>query len=429
MLKNACFIILATLFYGLAVKAETAWDNPAVLCPEEILPRGFDCLDLSAVSDPYLEFPPTLSKEEVDDWTNNKSADLRLCRNLEVIKREKIKPGSFSEYNLKGAWMVIDGATFVKEKLEAILAASVKYGIPPQILIGALKQESGLSSIGVAPDGGNYSCGIAQMNIQEWCESINQLPKEQRAELGWPVIKCDGATLPTEVIKPFYEIALKKNSGIKTSYQMTASDYDGITAADVGLDENTFVAANSFLHNCQNFVLSIDFKARILKNLFDRFVPKSLREAELYSASSGLTFPRQCQSAYPVAAYPLHTGWLLAVAMYNAGPVQAKLLGHYYHVVNNEFPVLNPLDLIEALFWGGKWKEGTDSVVFSDQNGREFSQRWYKSCVVQKHVARVIQHVTIFSETIARPLDLEGCKITVPDYRQVSSGVYFGSDK
>ncbi|MDD4974140.1 MAG: hypothetical protein PHY93_07295 [Bacteriovorax sp.] len=424
MLKNTCFIILATVIYVITAKAEIAWENPAVLCPEEILPRGLDCLDLSGVADPQVEFPSTLSKEEISDWTNNKTADLRLCRNMEVLNREKINPGTFSENNLKAAWMVVNGAIFVKEKLDAIIAASVKYGIPPQILIGALKQESGLSTIGVAPDGGNYSCGMAQMNIQEWCESINQLPKEKRDERGWPVISCDEATLPTDAVKPFYEMALKRNTGIKQSYQMLASDYDGITAVDVGMEENLFLATYSFLHHCQDFSLSIDFKARILKNLFDHFVPKSLREAELYSASSSFgTFPRHCERAYPVAAYPLHTGWLLAVAMYNAGPVQAKLIGHYYHVVNNEFPLINPLGLIEALYWGGKWKAETDSIIFYDQNGKEFTQRWYKSCVVQKHVARVIQHVTIFSENIARSLDLEGCKNVVPENRQISSGV------
>jgi hypothetical protein len=418
-MQNKYMLLIFSLMLIGSANAETDWKNPAILCPEEALPRGLDCPDFSSVTDVYTQFPASLSKEEITDWTTNKPLDLRLCRNKEVLLREKIRPGSFPDSNLKGAWMIVDGGNSIKEKLLVVNDASVKYGIPPHILIGALKQESGMSSIGVAPDGGNYSCGMAQMNIQEWCESMNKLPEEKRAELGWPQISCE--SLPTNIIKPFYDIALKRNAGIKTSYQMTAADYKDITATDVNLSENVFMASHSFLQHCQDFSLAITFKAQILKDLFVNFVPQSLKVAELYSASE--TFPRTCEKSYPVAAYPLHTGWLMAVAMYNAGPVQAKLVGHYFKVQNNEFPSINPLGLIEALHWGGKWKPDTDTVVFQDQKGKEFTQRWYKSCVVQKHVAKVIQHVTMFSQTIAKSLDLEGCKPTIPEYRKVSSGI------
>ncbi|MDO9182948.1 MAG: hypothetical protein Q7U04_11100 [Bacteriovorax sp.] len=147
-----------------------------------------------------------------------------------------------------------------------------------------------------------------------------------------------------------------------------------------------------------------------------------MKEAELYS--EGKTFPRTCKNTYSSTAYPLHTGWLLAVAMYNAGPQQAKVLEHYYQVKKNKFPAINPLNLVEALHWGGKWKKGTDNVVYKDQEGDKYTQRWFKSCIVQRHVARVIQHVTAPLESIAKSLDQEGCKTTgVPEYRQISSGI------
>ncbi|MBC7539190.1 MAG: hypothetical protein H7281_10240 [Bacteriovorax sp.] len=422
------FLITLLCLHALPAMSATSWDNPAVLCPEEILPRGLTCLDFSHVENAYTDFPDETTKEEMLDWRNNKAADLKVCRNLEVIRREQVKAGSFSAATLEQAWMVVDGGKQVKEKLEAIEAASLKVGIPPQVLIGAMKQESLLSSLGVSPDGGNYSCGMAQLNIQEWCQSMNRLPEADKTALGWPAISCDESVLPTDIIKPFYDIAIK-NIGTRAGYQLAAEDFNGITAQDVvgsfsssNIQDKRYQAVTSFVHNCQNISLSISFKAQTLKGLYDNFVPKSLKDAELYT--EGKTFPRACKNAYTSRAYPLHTGWLLAVAMYNAGPGQAKLLGHYYQVKDNKFPAINPLGLIEALHWGGKWKKGTDNVLFKDQDGNKLTQRWFKSCIVQRHVARVIQHVTLPAESIAKSLDQEGCKMTgVPEYRQVSSGI------
>jgi hypothetical protein len=427
-MKSYLLVTLTLCLHAMPAMSATSWDNPAVLCPEEILPSGLACPDFSRVENPYTDYPDAMTKEEITDWKNNKAADLKGCKNSEVIRREQIKAGSFSAATLEQAWMVVDGGKQVKEKLDAIQAASLKYGIPPQVLIGAMKQESLMSSLGVSPDGGNYSCGMSQLNIQEWCQSMNRLPDEEKAALGWPSISCDETILPTDIVKPFYDIAIK-NAGNRPSYQLSSEDFRGITAKDVtasfsnsSIQDKRFQAVTSFVNNCQNIALSISFKAQTLKSLFDNFVPKSLKEAELYTA--GKTFPRVCKNAYTTKAYPLHTGWLLAVAMYNAGPLQAKLLGHYYQVKNNNFPAINPLGLIEALHWGGKWKKGTDTVVFKDQDGNKLAQRWFKSCIVQRHVARVIQHVTLPAESIAKSLDQEGCKMTgVPEYRQVSSGI------
>ena len=410
--------------------ASTSWDNPAVLCPEEILAKGLTCLDFSRVVDVYSDFPDETTPAEIKDWKNNKAADLRLCRNQEVLRREKINSGSYSPATIESAWMVVDGGKQVNEKLAAIQEATTKFGIPPQVLIGALKQESLMSSLGVSPDGGNYSCGISQLNIQEWCQSISHLSKEEKVTYGWPEISCDENTLPTNIVKSFYDIAVKNLNG-RPSYQLTSEDFKGIKSEQVesqfppgnnDLQSKRFLAVSSFVNNCQNISLSINFKAQTLKSLYDQFVPKKLKEAEQYI--DGKTFPRACQNVYPTKAYPLHTGWLLAVAMYNAGPMQVKLLGSYYQVKNNNYPALNPLDLIEALHWGGKYKSGTDSVFFKDQDGNTLSQRWFKSCIVQRHIARVIQHVTIPAESIAKSLDQAGCTVTgVPEYRQISSGI------
>jgi hypothetical protein len=428
-MKKSMFCFFAILnIYSQSGSAAIAWDNPPVLCPEEIFPKGLPCPDFSRVEDPYSDFPIEVSKEEKFDWKNNKAADLRICRNKEVLRREHLKSGSFPAATIELAWMIIDGGKKVTEKVDAIIAASKKYGMPPQVLIGAMKQESLMSSLGVSPDGGNYSCGLAQLNIQEWCQGMNQLSAEKRAAQGWPSINCDSDTLPTDIVKPFYDIAIK-NIGERPSYKLSSDDFAGISFKDVNKRffvtnsaKNRFQAVRSFVNNCQNIALSVDFKALALKNLFDNYVPKDLKNANLYTA--GETFPRACKTTYPSNAYPLHTGWLLAVAMYNAGPLQAKIVGSYFNVKDSHFPSITPTDLVEALHWGGKWKKNTLSLEFHDQTGKPFGQSWFKSCIVQRHIARVIQHVTLPSASIAKPLDREGCNQTiVPDYRKHTSGV------
>lgn len=419
MVKTILFIFLIS--FSAQTLAQVNWDNPPVLCPEETMPKGYECPDLSNVGDPYVDFPAHFSEEEKYDWNFNKAADLKLCRHKEILRREKEKPGTYSEGTLKSAWLVVDGGKDIPEKLDALFKASAEFQIPPQILIGALKQESLLSSIGVQPDGGNYSCGIAQLNINEWCESVNGMSAEEKTMLGWPVIQCDTKLLPTESVKAFYEVALKKSTMSKPGYQMTAADYESIGPGDVNVPENVFFAVKSYLNHCQDFRISIRFKAKILKALFENFVPTAIKNNETYE--KGKTFARSCERPYPSVHFPLHSGWLLATAMYNAGPVQAKIVGHYFKVQNYQFPLINPQELIESLHWGGKWKEGTDTLIFYDQKGKEYSQKWLKSCIVQRHVARVIQHVTVPGNEIVKSLEQDGCKTTVPLYRQLSSGV------
>ena len=437
--KKLMLVSLVMAANIVSAHAEIDWQNPAVLCPEEVLPKGLPCPDFTQVKNPLTDFPVSLSAEERNDWKNNKLPDLRSCRNREVMRREALKPGTFSAGVLENSWMLADSGNNVSEKLNAIEEASKKFGVPPQILIGAMRQESLLSSLGITPDGGNYSCGMAQLNIQEWCQSMNSLPKNKQEELGWPAgIKCDSDELPTDIVKPFYDFA-RRNARNRPDYLFTAEDFKGITYKDVKhghgllrifsklfsknkMNKKTFAAVNSFVQNCQSIPLSVSAKAQALKSLFDNFVPAELKNAEQYT--NGKTFPRACANPYPVSAYPLHTGWLLAVAMYNAGPLQPKIVRHYYKAQNTEFPRINPLELIEALHWGGKWKEKGVNIAITNQKGDELTQIWYKSCIVQRHVARVIQHVTIPSESIAKALDVEGCKKdSLPEYRKYSSGV------
>lgn len=446
MLKQALLTLTLAVHAANLAAATIAWDNPPVMCPEEIFAKGLKCPDFSNVEDVYADYPDDFSKADIQDWKNNKAADLKVCRNKEVLKRAAVKTGTYSPATLENAWMIVDGGNNVDEKLKAVEEASKKYELPPQILIGAMKQESLMASLGISPDGGNFSCGMSQLNIQEWCQAMNSLTNAEKDSFGWPAdIECDSDALPTNIVKPFYDIAVK-NLGTRPSYQLAASDFKGITAdqvtaafpsANKSLQEKRFQAITSFVNNCQNIPLSINFKAKTLRGLYDHFVPSKLKEQELYAP--GKTFNRACRSPYTSKFYPLNTGWLLAVAMYNAGPQQAKVVEYYFQTKSDSLPAMNPLDLIEALHWGGKWKPGTDSLVFTNMDSdskpgkkgwfkkndsNEFTQSWFKSCIVQRHVARVIQHVTLPAESIAKSLEVGGCTATgVPQYRQNSSGI------
>ncbi len=417
------------VFISFSVQAQ--WDNPAVLCPEEILPQNIACLDLTHVKNPSIDFPDGMSADEKFEWTHKHFSDLNLCRAQELLNRETKRPGSFTPLQAELSWMTVDGGKDVPLKLQSILNASKKYQIPPQILIGALTQESLLASLGVAPDGGNYSCGIAQLNIQEWCGGISLVSGADRERLGWPQLGEMGCgDLSPSLLAPFYEIALSR-LGTRPDYKMTSTDFAGITidqiqgkwpAASTEIQTTRFMAVTSFLKNCQDISLSIPFKAQTLKSLFNLYVPNALKFQQTYTTRE--TFNRSCKDPYPTKFYPLHTGWLLAVAAYNAGPRQTQLLEHYFQIQHNNFPELSPLDLIEALHWGGKVKESNRRVIFVGQNGTLNSQAWYKSCVVQRHVARVIQHVTEPGKSIARSLEQAACSQgEVPHYRVISSGI------
>lgn len=421
------FLLKVSLILTFPLTVLASWENPNVVCPEDAFPKGVTCPDLTTVRDPLLEFPSEMTPEERQEWTRVYPVDLKVCRHQEVLRREKERPGSFTPLQIQIAWMTTQGGLEAAEKLTAVMSASKKHTIPPHVLIGAITQESLLSSLGISPDGENFSCGIAQLNVQEWCQSLATLTPAERERMKWPAIAC--GDLSPVMVKPFFEIA-RTRIGARPEYQINSGDFKGITLSQViaglppgdqALQESRFKAITSFIQNCQDVSVSISLKGHTLKTLFQRYVPSKIRNDEMYDA--GTTFGRSCREPYPSKYYPLHTGWLLAVAMYNAGPVQIKLIEHYYRVQNSAYPELNPLDLIDALHWGGSARAGSTRIHFSGQDGKAYSQSWYKSCVVQRHVARVVQHVTRPNYVIARSIEQVPCaRDSVPTYRRKSSG-------
>lgn len=418
---------------------ETAidWANPPVACIEDLVPKFYPCLDLANVTSPFGDLPVGMSEAETKFWTVDHRADLSLCRAEEVQRREAATPGSQTASAKETAWMWVKQAEDLPTKITAIYDAAETADMPPQILFGALKQESLLSNLGITVDGANFSCGIGQVNLLEWCAYLNSLPPGEQIAMGWPVgISCGVETLSTELVRPFYEIALKKLSG-RPDYELTPAEFADIHANKVvgrfppgrpELQIDRFLAVTNFVKYCSDVHYGIAAKGHELRRLFDTSVPAALKTIQVYAPSE--TFPVRCQRPYASEYYPLNTGWLLADAIYNAGDREVSVLEYYFRMTKPTYETgaawktFTPTKLIEGLHWGGTWNKRTRKIEYANVYGIPNSQTWFKTCVVQRHIASVIQYAALPGAKIAQSLEQGGncSQTTVPPYRKKSSG-------
>jgi hypothetical protein len=430
------FFLMALFTFASTTAAFADWSNPPVACIEDLVPKHLPCLDLSAVANPAADFPAGMNEAEKKFWTVDHGADLSLCRAREIQRREAAHPGTYSGWTLESAWMWVHQAEDLPEKIDAIYDAAEKADMPPGILFGALKQESLLSNLGIAVDGANFSCGIGQINVLEWCQYMNALPETVQIRMGWPVgVSCGPATLATELVRPFYNIALTRLHG-RPDYELTPAEFEGIAekdvvghfpAADPSVQKTRFLAVSSFVKYCSDLHHGVAAKGHELRRLFDTVVPAGLKKIQVYPP--GEHFPSHCQRPYSTKFYPLNTAWLLADAIYNAGSREVSLLEYYFrmtragHESGEDWKNMTPPLLIEGLHWGGRWNESSKKIEYANVYGVSDSQTWYKSCVVQRHIANVIQYEALPGYTLAHSLEQGGCSTTaVPAYRKKSPG-------
>lgn len=439
-----------TLFsFGLSA-APIDWSQPPMIaCVEEAVPHPPDrpCLDLSGVAKPGLDWPADLPGDELAYWKSDRRAT-QVCRGREVLRREAASPGSFSAGAIEVAWMQVAGASDTAAKADSVYEASRRNKMPAHVLAGALYQESMFVALGITADGGNYSCGVGQSNITEWCRWANQQSAAKKKELGWPgVVEC--GSLPSTLLKPFHDIALTKLNGLP-DYRMTKAQFAGIKydqvvggfpAGDAVLQKLRYQAATSFINTCENVGDAIAAKANELANLYRQYVPQGMKEREQYPA--GQAFQRRCRQRGYDGYYPLHGGWLMAVGAYNAGPRAIDTLAHYNGWSADDvakpatFAGVTPVEMVRALYWAGKYSAVDDRIHYQTLGGADASWNWFKVCVLQRHIARVVQHVTLTgfpapvdslegANVCARSVfDADGKLVTsgVPEARQKSTGV------
>lgn len=414
------------------------WSQPPLARVETVIPDTPDrpCPDLTQVLDIAKDpIEALVAPEELSYW---KGAKYRLpyCRAREILRREAAAPGTFTAGTLALSTMRIQSTMNHELKVAAVYAASRASGVPPMVLTGALYQESLFAELGISDDGDNYSCGVAQINLYEWCKWANSVDTKKKLEIGWPERGHVCQTGDRLWVKPFLEIARKKKGGgtaVESSFFEGIGFADVVTGfptADASTQQKRFRLASSFVKNCTNPTNAIAAKANELADLYRVFIPSGLKRAQQTSAGP----------------YPLHVGWLLAVGAYNAGPRVVEAMIHARAFTSaqledpNTFENFTPMDLVTSLFWAGKWNPVTDNMQVTTRAGQTTEMKWIKLCIVQRHVSRIVEHVTLATVTtpLVHSLETEygSCshgerdpqtkallKTGVPEIRQTSLGL------
>ena len=183
----AVFLLTPQISHASEAVVAVDWAQPPVACVEEVVPSMPDrkCLDLSSLPDPYKELPTNIDATELAYWKSHKQP-LFSCRAQEVMRREQLHPGTFTPGKIEIAWMQLFAVKNAPIKISAVYEASRKEKVPVQVLAGALYQESMYAELGVTVDGGNFSCGVGQVNIMEWCRWANAQRRSVKEKVSWP---------------------------------------------------------------------------------------------------------------------------------------------------------------------------------------------------------------------------------------------------
>jgi hypothetical protein len=406
-LSNLFLVVFSFLAFAVDARAVIDWSQPPVACVEEIVPSmpNRACLDLSGVTDPLKGFPGGLEAGEERYWLTHKPA-LQYCRAKEIMRRESANPGSQSSGQLEVAWMRLFAVQNFQKKIDAVYEASRTYKIPAQVLTGALFQESIFAELGIAEDGGNYSCGVGQINISEWCRWATRSGAKVRADLQWPRDGSECSLLAPSLVKPFFDIAksrlerspeykLSKAHFANIAYQQVSP---GFPQAEESVQRRRYLLVKTFVNNCSDAHDGILAKAHELATIYRGYVPAAFKKRGVYPRGQG--FQRNCAQKSDARLFPLHLGWLLAVGVYNAGPRAIDSMAYYNGWSNadlrdpetlNGFSVV---DMVKSLYWAGEYNHASDRISFTNLAGTQTSWIWYKPCVLQRHMARVVQHVT-----------------------------------
>lgn len=425
------------------------WAQPPVSCVEEVVPALPDraCLDLSKLDDPNKDLPKDLPAAEAKYWLAHPQP-LGYCRAVETLKREAAHPGTFKSGTLETAWMRSLAPQHSADKVAAIYEASRTRHLPAQVLAGALDQESLYTELGIYEDGGNFSCGVGQVNINEWCRWANDETSAGKKKIGWPSAAVDCGSFNPELLRPFYKIALTRLNG-EPEYRLLKAHFSGITLADVvdgfpsgspAVQAQRYQLAESFINFCSEARPGIAAKAHELSVLYRNFVPAGMKQIDRYR--QGETYQRKCSDQGDQTQYPLNQAWLLAVGAYNAGPRAVDALAYYNNWSPDDlkqpstFAEMTVVDMVKAFYWSGFYDKVTDKITIRTLGGQLASWIWMKPCVLQRHIARVVQWVTLPDAPVLVD-SLEGrykCALSVfdssgqlmssavPPFRQVSSG-------
>jgi hypothetical protein len=429
------FLALMLVTLPMTAIAATDWSQPPLQCIENVIPAEptRTCIDFSGVND-LTKDDPAVSAEELQWWKDRKF-QFGYCRSKEVLRRERANPGSMTATAVQIAHMRMRAAQDGDLKINAVYDASERYGVPPHILTGAIMQESIFSNLGVTDDGGNFSCGIAQINLSEWCAWAEAQSDTKKTAMGWPA---GGVNCNTEVsrsfVQPFHQIGLRR-LGDLPEYRLEISHTQNIPIESVAsawsdasssVKRRRYQITKSFLDNCGKPVDAIHAKAFQLKSLYTRVVPEGLKQHETYAA--GEKFNLRCMRPLNSRVYPVQTAWVMAVGAYNAGGRVQDVMASTQRWSREDLARkstfanftsgdgsrgFNVQDLVASIYRAGRYNSSIRKIEMNNLSGEEMQWNWFKICILQRHVARVVQHVTRPGVTLVQNLEGEaGCSPT-----------------
>ena len=433
-MKNFIFFgILGALLTSNTSFAATDWSQPPLLCVEDIVPAvpKVACPDLTTVENPSKD-DPILPEAELKWWKDQKFS-LGYCRSMEIIRREKLAPGSMTPGAVQISYLRTRAVQDHDAKVAAVYNAAEQYGVPPHILTGALMQESIFANLGVSDDGGNFSCGIGQINLPEWCSWAEAQTPEQKRQMGWPVGGVNCSTQASrDLVQPFFEIGISRLNGLP-QYRLEPTHTQNIPFesvqskwADVPYTERLirYQTASSFLNNCGIPARAMQAKAFVLRRNYNAYIPKGLREHETYAP--GQKFGLKCMRPLNSTVYPVQTAWVMTVGTYNAGGRLKDMMASTQKwdlaavTDRNTFATFNPdyrevpgftvQDLVASVFKVGKYDPAVAKMRFTAINGTDLIMPWFKLCVVQRHMARIVQHVSRGDLPAPLVTSMEGAK-------------------
>ncbi len=332
----------------------------------------------------------------------------------EMMKRTG---GKLNEADPKFAadWLLQMGATGAKSKLQTIYEVADANDMPPQILAGALSEESSMADFGLSRDYGNWSCGIGQLNLLEWCVWANSATTKTKNEIAWPTAEieyylkenqnrdiCSAAFIRSALAKPFYVLAMKRmqagdlsrpeflltskyiSEPTTLSFEEAAPMLDWVRDKKIpckrrnrqndecleiqpSLDEAKathlrYSMAKSFTEHCGEHQYGIPARGRILRSIFDS-LPEEYR-LNKQNTDSG-TYSRKCLHEPKFKGTPLAVGWLVTEAVYNAGEEILDGLAHYWHTEHRRIDDVTPdgfLLAMENTIEKEKYKKRLDPV-------------------------------------------------------------------
>ncbi len=388
--------------------------QPPVMCPEEAV--------------------PSLPSDHIVNENFGNHSDIE-----QVLKKNNGVPDE-SDANYQSDWLLLKGAENARSKIDTIYQAANRQRMPVQVLVGALLQESSMVDLGISEDYGNWSCGIGQLNLIEWCTWAKNETPEMKKSIQWPsdVVAqyekenpgqdiCGGDFIRAAHVKPFHDIGLRnlRSDGINhsesfllgehiiqggsVSYPTVARELHSITLKKMkcshrhreddeclkiktSTNERTaqflrYLLTKNFAENCSSHKNMIQAKAFTLKQLFDA-MPTDIKISQKYK--SGNTFNRACLQKNITDSVPLHVGWLLSDAVYNAG--QEIIPGIYNYKIKNKlsWDAMTPSHLAKAIDSTLKIKRYSKQLT---KIGREEAHY---------HIRNVIQNVSD-DETIVEP--------------------------